>query len=142
MIRYNSKYITYIACLLALAGVAILHWPKGKLDLGLYHAQKTYDLGVGKPGDLLKSSVRLWNLQMKPVTIEANACCGSKVEFHGGGKKRTIQPFSSTVVDAGVYVYEERGNMTKPIEFSISRGKEQSFDYLMFQYYSPGKPGS
>ena len=133
----------FLACLLILVGVAVLYWPKGKLDLGLYHAQKMYDLGTGKPGGTLKSSVRLWNLGLKPVTIEeVSACCGSKANLHGGEKKKTIKPFCSAVIDVEIFVPEGVASSTKSIEINMSRGKENGFDYLIFRYGSPGESGS
>ena len=132
-----------LACLLILAGAATLYWPKGKLDLGLYHAQKMYDLGEGQPGKALKTSVRLWNLGLKPVTIEeVSACCGSDAKLRGGAKKKSIRPLCSAVVDVEIFIPSEKGSSTKSIEINMSRGKEHSFDYLVFQYYSPGKAGA
>ena len=131
----------FLACLLVLAGAAILYWPKGKLDLGIYHAQKMYDLGTGKPGGTLNSSVRLWNLGLNPVTIEeVSACCGSEAKLRGGVKSKTIRPLCSAVVAVEIYIPYEKGSSTKSIEINMSRGKEHSFDYLVFQYASPGEP--
>lgn len=135
-------FSAFLACLLILAGAAVLYWPEGKLDLGLYHAQKIYDLGIGKPDGTLKSSVRLWNLGLKPITIEeVSACCGSEAKLHGGLKRKTIYPLCSAVVDVKIYVPVKKISSTKTIEINMSRGKEHSFDYLVFKFYSLGKSG-
>ena len=135
----RRNYGILAACLFILAGVVVLYWPKGKLDLGLRHSQKIYDLGTGKAGSELKRSVRVWNLGLRPVTIEGvSACCGASAELRGG-KSKVVGPFRSAVIDVKIYVPGEEGSSLKSIELSMSRGQKRSFDYLVFQYYSSGK---
>lgn len=138
MLRRNLVILT--SCLLVIAGIAMLIWPKYKLELGLRTTKEVFDLGAGKPGGKLESSARIWNMSLSPVRIdEIRACCGSTAGFHNGKKSMTLPPFGSALVDVSILVSPQTEKQIKSIEIDISKGKEKSFTWLMFQYSSADK---